>query len=41
MPRVGVEHTISVFEQAKKVHALDHAATVIGIHLYIQIIKTL
>jgi hypothetical protein len=30
MPRVGFEPTISVFEQAKAVHALDSAATVIG-----------
>jgi hypothetical protein len=26
----GFEPTIQVFEQAKTVHALDHAATVIG-----------
>jgi hypothetical protein len=30
MPRVGFEPTISEFEQAKKIHALDRAATVIG-----------
>jgi hypothetical protein len=30
MPRVGFEPTIPVFERAKTVHALDHAATVIG-----------
>jgi uncharacterized protein (UPF0212 family) len=30
MPRVGFELTIPVFEQAKTVHALDIAATVIG-----------
>jgi hypothetical protein len=30
MPRVGFETTIQVFERAKKVHALDLAATVIG-----------
>jgi hypothetical protein len=29
MPRVGFEPTISMFERAKTVHALDHAATVI------------
>jgi hypothetical protein len=30
MPRVGFEPTIPVFEREKTVHALDHAATVIG-----------
>jgi hypothetical protein len=30
MPRMGFEPTIPVFERAKTVHALDHAATVIG-----------
>jgi hypothetical protein len=30
MPRVRFEPTISVFERAKAVHALDRAATVIG-----------
>jgi hypothetical protein len=30
MPRLGFEPTIPVFERAKKVHALDRAATVIG-----------
>jgi hypothetical protein len=30
MPWVGLEPTISVFERAKTVHALDRAATVIG-----------
>jgi hypothetical protein len=30
MPRVGFEPTIPVFEQAKTVHALDRATTVIG-----------
>jgi hypothetical protein len=30
MPRVGFEHTISVFERAKTVDALGRAATVIG-----------
>jgi hypothetical protein len=30
MPRVGSEHTIPVFEKAKTVYALNHAATVIG-----------
>jgi hypothetical protein len=33
MPHVGFEPTIPVFEQAKTVHALDYAATVIGIKL--------
>jgi hypothetical protein len=31
MPPMGFEPTIPVFERAKTVHALDHAATVIGI----------
>jgi hypothetical protein len=30
MPGVGFEPMIQVFEQAKTVHALDRAATVIG-----------
>jgi hypothetical protein len=30
MPEVGFEPTIPVFEQAKTVHALDRAVTVIG-----------
>jgi hypothetical protein len=30
MPQVGFEHMIPVFERANTVHALDHAATVIG-----------
>jgi hypothetical protein len=30
MSRVGFEPTISAFERAKTVHALDHTATVIG-----------
>jgi hypothetical protein len=30
MPRVVFEPTIPAFERAKKVHALDRAATVIG-----------
>jgi hypothetical protein len=30
MSRVDFERTIPVFERAKTVHALDHAATVIG-----------
>jgi hypothetical protein len=29
MPRVGFEATIPAFEQAKTIHALDAAATVI------------
>jgi hypothetical protein len=31
MRQVGFEHTIPVFERAKTVHALEGAATVIGI----------
>jgi hypothetical protein len=31
MPRVGFEPKIPAFERAKTVHALDRAATVIGI----------
>jgi hypothetical protein len=31
MPQVGLEPTIPVFERAKTVHALDRAATVIGL----------
>jgi hypothetical protein len=30
MPQVGFEPTISVFERAKMFHALERAATVIG-----------
>jgi hypothetical protein len=30
MPRVGIEPTMPVFERAKRVHALDRAATLIG-----------
>jgi hypothetical protein len=30
MPRVGFEPTISAFERAKTVHALDRAAATIG-----------
>jgi hypothetical protein len=30
MPQVGFEPTIPVFEQAKAVHTVDRAATVIG-----------
>jgi hypothetical protein len=33
MPLVGFEPTIPVFERAKTVHALDHAATVVSSHL--------
>jgi hypothetical protein len=33
MPQVGFEPTIPVFKRAKTVHALDHAATVIGTEL--------
>jgi hypothetical protein len=31
MPSVEFEPTIPAFERAKKVHALDRAATVIGV----------
>jgi hypothetical protein len=31
MPRVRFEPTIPVFEQAKAIHALDGAATVVGL----------
>jgi hypothetical protein len=31
MPLVGFGHTIPVFEREKTVHALDRAATVIGL----------
>jgi hypothetical protein len=31
MPRVGFEQTTTVFERKKTVHALDRAATVIGV----------
>jgi hypothetical protein len=34
MPRVGFEPMSSAFEQAKTVHALDRAATVIGERKY-------
>jgi hypothetical protein len=37
MPRVGSEPTIPVFQRAQTVHALDRAATVIGIMIYIYI----
>jgi hypothetical protein len=30
MPSVGIEPTISAVEEAKTVHALDRAATVLG-----------
>jgi hypothetical protein len=33
MPRVRFEPTIPAFERAKTVHALDRAATVIGLHV--------
>jgi hypothetical protein len=34
MPQLGFEPTISVFERAKTVYALDRAATVISILLF-------
>jgi hypothetical protein len=33
MPRMGFEAMVPAFEMAKTVHALDRAATVIGMHL--------
>jgi hypothetical protein len=36
MPRVGFETTIPMFEQAKTVHALDLAATVIGNRIFLK-----
>jgi hypothetical protein len=33
MPQVGFEHTIPIFERAKTFHALDRAATVIGMNI--------
>jgi hypothetical protein len=36
MPQVGFEPTISVFELAKTVHALDCRATVIGKLSYLE-----
>jgi hypothetical protein len=33
MPRVGFEHRIPVFEREKTVHALDRAATVVGVQI--------
>jgi hypothetical protein len=35
MSRVGFEPKIQVFDRAKTVHVLDHAATVIGTSDYI------
>jgi hypothetical protein len=32
MPRVRFERTIPAFERSKTVHALDRAATVIGVY---------
>jgi hypothetical protein len=39
MPRVALEHTISEFERAKTVLALDHTATLIGFTTPIFLIK--
>jgi hypothetical protein len=36
MHQLGFEPTIPVFKREKMVHALDHAATVIGIKLFSQ-----
>jgi hypothetical protein len=37
MPRVGFEPMIPAFERVKTCHALDHAATVVGLSLYIKV----
>jgi hypothetical protein len=37
MPRVEFEPTIPAFERTKTVHALDRAATVIGLYEYIAV----
>jgi hypothetical protein len=34
MPQVGFEPTIAVFERTMAIHAVDHAATVIGTDLF-------
>jgi hypothetical protein len=34
MSQLGLEHTVPVFERAKKVHALDRVATVFGKESY-------
>jgi hypothetical protein len=34
MPQVGFEHTIPVFDRAKMIHAIDCAATVVGLHCF-------
>jgi hypothetical protein len=39
MPRVGLEPTIPVFEQAKTFHASDCAASVIGMNSGISVVK--
>jgi hypothetical protein len=39
MPQLGLELMISVFEQAKTVHALDRAAPVIGGNTIYQVIN--
>jgi type IV secretory pathway VirB3-like protein len=39
MLRVEFEPTIPVLERAKAVHALDRAATVIGVHVDCRLIK--
>jgi hypothetical protein len=41
MPLVGFEPTIPAFEQAKTVHALNSAATAIGVYIQYIMIKTL
>jgi hypothetical protein len=40
MPREGFEPTIPVFEQAKTIHYLDRATTVIGNTIIITAAKT-
>jgi hypothetical protein len=39
MLKVGLEHINPVFEQAKMVHALNHASTVIGMALLLPCVK--
>jgi hypothetical protein len=39
MPRVGIDHSIPVFEREKTVYALDRVATVIGFRLLNEIIS--
>jgi hypothetical protein len=41
MSRVGFEPTIPVFQREKTVHALDRAATAIGVHIFSEIQRTI